>query len=155
MKLRSLILVAVVAAASASVASARSGLATRYGPMGLFGGYSDRQVEVGVWRVSARSNGPAGEGFARHMAAYRAAEILSAQGFNYVQVIDAKGDATMMGERTGAYQRQIGEHVVLTVRGATSSAPPADCRAKHPEACATYSVAMAMTQLRPLLYIGQ
>ena len=123
--------------------------------MSLFGGYSDKQVEAGVWRVSARSNGPAGAGFAGNMAAYRAAEILYAQGFAYVQILDAKGDATMLGRRTDTFQRQLNEHVVLTVRGAASPAPPADCRAKDRQACATYSIATVMTRLRPLLYIGQ
>jgi hypothetical protein len=155
MKLRSLILVAAAAAASGSVVSARSGLATRYGPMSLFGGYSNKQLEAGVWRVSARSNGPAGAGFAGNMAAYRAAEILYAQGFAYVQILDAKGDATMLGRRTDTFQRQLNEHVVLTVRGAASPAPPADCRAKDRQACATYSIATVMTRLRPLLYMGQ
>jgi len=149
------IVAAAAVALSGSAVSARSGLATRYGPMGLFGGYSDRQVEPGVWRVSARSNGPAGEGFGRNMAIYRAAEILSAQGFSFVQVIDAKGDATMLGRRTDAFQRPLNEHVVLTVRGAYSAQPPADCRAKVQTACITLPAADVMTRLRPLLYIGQ
>lgn len=155
MKLRSLIMVAAALAACGSAASARSGLATKYGPMSLFGGYSDKQVEPGVWRVSARSNGPAGEGFARSMVAYRAAEILSAQGFSYVQVLDQKGDMTVLGRRGDAFQRPLNEHVVVTVRGAYSPAPPADCRAKEPRSCITYSAAGVMTQLRPLLDIGQ
>jgi hypothetical protein len=150
-----MIVAAAAMAMSGSVASARSGLATKYGPMSLFGGYSDKQVEPGVWRVSARSNGPAGEGFGRNMAAYRAAEILSAQGFPFVQVIDQKGDMTVLGRRGDTFQRPLNEHIVLTVRGAYSAEPPADCRARQPEACLTLSVAQVMTQLRPLLYIGQ
>jgi hypothetical protein len=155
MKLRSVVLVAAAMAAWSSAASARSGLASRYGPMSLFGGYSDKQVEAGVWRVSARSNGPAGEHFARNMAAYRAAEILAAQGFAYVQVLDQKGDMTVLGRRGDAYQRPLNEHVVLTVRGAYSPVQATDCRAKEARACVTYSAAGVMTQLRPLLDIGQ
>lgn len=154
MKSRFPIVLAAATAALGSAASARSGLATKYGPMGLFGGYSDKQVEPGVWRVSARSNGPAGEGFGSNMAIYRAAEILSAQGFSFVQVIDAKGDMTVLGRR-GEIQRPLNEHVVLTVRGAYSAQPPADCRAKEPSACITLPTADVMTRLRPLLYIGQ
>src|SRR5690242_2186335 len=149
MKLSSTIIAVAALGAASSAASARSGLATRYGPMSLFGGYSDKMIEPGVWRVSARSNGPAGSGFGRNMAVYRAAEILSAQGFSYVQVIDGKGDMTVLGRRGDAFQRPLNEHVVLTVRGAYSPQPPADCRAKEPQACITYSAASAMTQLRP------
>jgi hypothetical protein len=155
MKSSLLIVLAGSLVLSGSVASARSGLATKYGHMSLFGGYSDKQIEPGVWRVSARSNGPAGPGFGRNMAAYRAAEILSAQGFTYVQILDAKGDMTVLGQRGDTFQRALNEHVVLTVRGATSSAPPADCRAKKLQACVTYSAAGIMSQLRPLLYIGE
>lgn len=155
MKSRFPILLAAAMAASSSAASARSGLATKYGPMSLFGGYSDKQVEPGVWRVSARSNGPAGEGFAANMVAYRAAEILSAQGFSYVQVLDAKGDMTVLGRRTDTFRRPLNEHVVIVVRGASSPAPPTDCRAKTPDACVTFSAGGVMSQLRPLLYIGQ
>jgi hypothetical protein len=155
MKNALLIVVAAAAAISGSAVSARSGLATKYGPMGLFGGYSDKMVEPGVWRVSARSNGPAGEGFGSKMAIYRAAEILSAQGFSFVQVIDAKGDMTVLGRRGEAFQRPLNEHVVLTVRGAYSPQPPADCRAKVQSACITLPAADVMTRLRPLLYIGQ
>jgi hypothetical protein len=154
MKTGLLIVLAAALAASGSASSARSGLATHYGHMTLFGGYSDKQVEAGVWRVSARSNGPAGRHFAGNMAAYRAAEILSAQGFTYIQVLDAKGDMTVLGQRGDTFQRALNEHAVLTVRGAYSPAPPADCRAKQQQACATYSAAQIMTQLRPLLDIG-
>ena len=155
MKLRFLVIVAAALGALSSASSARSGLATKYGHMSLFGGYSDKEIEPGVWRVSARSNGPAGPGFGRNMAVYRAAEILSAQGFSYVQVIDGKGDATMLGQRRDTFQRQLNEHVVLTVRGAYSPQPPADCRAKDASVCRTFSAARVMSELRPLLAIGE
>ena len=155
MKTALMIAGATALALSASAASARSGLATRYGPMSLFGGYSDKMIEPGVWRVSARSNGPAGAGFGESMAAYRAAEILSAQGFPYIQVLDAKGDATVLGRRGDAFQRRLNEHVVLIVRGAYSSAAPADCRAKPPASCVTVSTADLMARMRPQLHIGE
>ena len=156
MKSTSLFLAGAAAMALAgSAASARSGLATRYGPMSLFGGYSDKMIEPGVWRVSARSNGPAGAGFGESMAAYRAAEILSAHGFPFIQLLDARGDATVLGRRGDLFQRRLNEHVVLIVRGAYSSAAPADCRAKDPTACITVSTADLMARMRQQLHIGE
>ena len=50
---------------AASGAGARSALATGYRPMSLFGGYSENEIEPGVWRVTGTANGPAGQGFGR------------------------------------------------------------------------------------------
>lgn len=52
---------------------ARPGTATKYRPANLFGGYEEKEIEPGIWKVKARSNGIAEPGFARNMAAYRAA----------------------------------------------------------------------------------
>jgi hypothetical protein len=153
MKSRFLIVLAG-SAALASGASARPGTATKYRPMYIFGGYSEKQIEPGIWRVTGRSNGIAEIGFGRNMAMYRAAEILSAHGFAYVQVVDQKGKIHSVGlDRYNLHP--AGENLIMTVRGANSPEPPADCRAKKPEACGTYPVAATITRLRPLLHIGE
>ncbi len=60
------------------------------------------------------------------VASYRAAELLSGRGFEYVQVLDQKGKRTV---RDG-YQH-MGEFMTLTVRGAHAPGMPADCRAER------------------------
>jgi len=154
MKTALLIATAAVVAVCGSAVSARSGLATKYGRMSLFGGYSEKQVEPGVWRVSGHSNGPAGRGFGQSMAAYRAAEILSAQGFTYVQILDAKGREESVGLSRSSMNFS-GEHMTLTVRGAYSPEAPADCRTKVPRSCFTVATSTVMTRLRPMLHIGE
>lgn len=58
-----------------------------YGPMTARGGYQEEEIEPGVWRVFARSGGEAGPGYAREIAEYRAAEMLKARGFSWVQIL--------------------------------------------------------------------
>ena len=140
--------------ALASGADARPGTATKYRPSYIFGGYSEKQVEPGVWKVTGRSNGIAEIGFGRNMAAYRAAEILAAQGFTYVQVLDQKGHIQSVGLSRND-MRPAGENLTLVVRGANAPGTPADCRAKKPEACGSYPIAQNMARLRPLLFIGE
>lgn len=131
----------------AACAGGRPGTATRYGPAGLFGGYGERIVEPGVWRVTGRSNGVAEQGFGRNMAMHRAAELVKAAGFSHMQILDQRGRATMMNHR------QIGESMTLTVRGANGPASPADCRARQPQLCFTAPVEQVLASLRPLLHI--
>ena len=132
---------------AASGAGARSALATGYRPMSLFGGYSEKEIEPGVWRVTGTANGPAGQGFGRDMAIYRAAELLSARGFAYVQVIDQHGKETM---RTGSGQH-VREFLKVTVRGAQGPEAPGDCRSKVVRACFTFPAAVMMARLAPNL----
>jgi hypothetical protein len=138
---------ALAAAAALSGCSGGSGLATKYRPSNLFGGYSDKLVEPGVWKVTGRSNGVAESGFGRNMAAYRAAEVVKAAGFSHMQVIAQKGRTqTINGSSAG-------EFLTLTVRGANDPAPPTDCREKQPDQCFTLAVDEVMARLRPLLRI--
>lgn len=147
----------ILAAASALVAGgvdARPGTATKYRPAYIFGGYSEKQIEPGVWKVTGRSNGIAEVGFGRNMAVYRAAEILAAQGFTYVQVLDSKGKMSMIGLSRNSMS-PAGENMTLVVRGANAPGQPTDCRAKELTACGTLPIAATMTRLRPLLYITE
>lgn len=143
-----LLILAILAGAAA--AEARPGTATKYRPANLFGGYRDRIEEPGLWRVDARSNGVAGNGFAQNMAAYRAADILREGGFEYMQVINQKGQASLVGVSAGN-MHAAGESMTLWVRGAHDAAPPTECRAKSPSLCFTVPVARTMDRIRPLL----
>jgi hypothetical protein len=144
--MRSIIL-ALAAAALLAGCAGRPGTATKYRPSYIFGGYSDKLVEPGVWKVTGRSNGIAESGFGRNMAAYRAAEIVKAAGFTHMQIIEQKGRVSTINGSSA------GEFLTLTVRGANDPAPPADCREKRPDQCFTLNVAEVMSRLRPLMHI--
>ena len=132
------------------LAHARPGTATKYRPANLFGGYKEKEVEPGVWRVEARANGIAEEGFARNMAVYRAADIMRSANFAYFQVIDQKGKTTRVGFSAGS-MNNAGETMTLWVRGADRPDRPTDCRVKMPGLCFTLPVARTMERVRPLL----
>lgn len=147
MRIAYLALAAAIVAAAPGMA--RPGTATKYRPANLFGGYEDKEIEPGLWKVKARSNGIAEAGFARNMATYRAAEILSARGFTHMQIVNQKGHAEMM--RSGADMRHIGETMTLWVRGTNEPGAPPTCRAKYEALCFTVPVARTMERTKPLL----
>jgi hypothetical protein len=93
-------IIAALAALSltACAGGGRSALATTYGKMHLFGGYSDEEIEPGVWKVTGAGNGPAGPGFGRNVALYRAAEIVKAHGFSHIQVLKQSRRARRLDE---------------------------------------------------------
>jgi hypothetical protein len=138
---------AVAAAALLTGCSGRPGTATKYRSSYIFGGYSDKLVEPGVWKVTGRSNGIAESGFGRNMAAYRAAEIVKAAGFTHMQIIAQKGRTSTINGGSA------GEYLTLTVRGVNDPAPPTDCREKQQDQCFTLAVDETMARLRPLLHI--
>ena len=142
-----LIILTLASAALVAGCAGRPGTATKYRPSYIFGGYSDKQIEPGMWKVTGRSNGIAESGFGRNMAAYRAAEIVRAAGFTHMQIIEQKGKiSTINGGPAG-------EFLTLTVRGANDPAPPTDCREKRPDQCFTLEVDEVMARLRPLMHI--
>lgn len=132
---------------------ARPGTATKYRPSSIFGGYSEKQIEPGIWLVKARSNGIAERGFGRNMAAYRAAELLKAQSFSHMQILKQYGKASSFGIGGGAATHSAGEFLNLTVRGAHNPAAPADCRDRQPSSCMTLAIDPLMARLKPLLSI--
>jgi len=140
-------LAAAMAMVAGGTAEARSALATRYQRGGLFGGYSEKEIEPGVWRVSASANAPAGRGFGVNMALYRAAELMKEQGYSHVQFLDGRGTETTM-RNGGAY---LNQRYRVVVRGAHGPAAPTDCRAEDPANCTTMPVAQVMARLAPLL----
>jgi hypothetical protein len=141
------LIVALAAASLLSACSGRPGTATKYRSSYIFGGYGDKLVEPGVWKVTGRSNGIAESGFGRNMAAYRAAEVVKAAGFSHMQIIAQKGRVSTINGGSA------GEFLTLTVRGVNDPAPPTDCREKQPDQCFTLAVDEVMARLRPLLHI--
>ena len=121
--------------------------ATRYGPLGSDGGYSERIVEPGVWRVSATANSFARPDFARWMALHRAAELVSEAGFPYVQILDVRG----IPQVCHSIPCITGQALRIWVRGARTPDPPSDCRAEDPRACRTLEAQAMMAELAPLL----
>lgn len=141
---------ALVALLGPGMAQARPGTATKYRPANLFGGYSEKLVEPGVWRVKAKANGIAEPGFAQNMAIYRAAELMRQQGFAFLQVVDQKGEAMSM-RIGGGSPVSAGQSMILWVRGAQDAGAPATCRAKEPGRCFTVPVARTLDRVRPFL----
>ena len=86
-------IIVIAASVMLSACGVARSLDTDYGKMNMTGGFSEKEVEPGVWRVIGRSNGVVRRGFGRDMAVYRAAEIMKQKGFSTFHVIDQKGKA--------------------------------------------------------------
>jgi hypothetical protein len=112
------------------------------------GGYQEEEIEPGVWRVFARSGGEAGPGYSSDMAEYRAAEILKARGFPWVQILKEFPRAELSEELGGGRRRVISEDMELTVRGAHDPSKPTDCRQSGLQRCWTFTPDMMMQQAR-------
>ena len=151
--IRSAILL-VLLASLGGCGSGRPGTATKYRPAALFGGYKQSEIEPGIWKVSARSNGIAEPGFSQNMAVYRAAEILQGAGFSHMQVLDQRGKVGMFGVN-GPPTNRGGEDFMVIVRGAGNGVAPQDCRAKRADSCFTWEIAPVMARVRPLLHIDE
>src|SRR5688572_20799042 len=95
-----------------------------YSPMGRLGGYQEEEVEPGVWRILARSNGKAGPSYARNMAEYRAGEFLKARGFSHVQMLAEIGRWELSDDIGGGGRRVHSDQTAVTVRGAHDGSPP-------------------------------
>lgn len=119
-----------------------------YGPMTARGGYQEQEIEPGVWRVIARSGGQAGPGYARNMADYRAAEMLKARGFTWVQILKELPQWDVSEDLGGGRRRVIREEMELTVRGAYDPSPPTDCRQTGVNRCFTFTPDMMMNRAR-------
>lgn len=132
-------------------ADARPGTATKYRPATIFGGYKDKVVEPGVWRVQGLANGMAEDGFAQNMAVYRAADVVKQAGFEYMQIINQKGKKSFVGLGGASSMHSAGQDLTLWVRGSHDSSPPSECRAKDPKACFTVPVSETLDHIRPFL----
>jgi hypothetical protein len=148
--MRSLLVPAAAAALLVAGCAGRPFTATTYGPMHLFGGYTDKEIEPGVWKVTGAGNGPAGEGFGRNVAVYRAAEIVKAHGFTHLQILDQKGKVHSVGIGGGSMS-YAGENMTLIVRATNDPAAPLACRSKRPEACMTLAADTIIATIGPQL----
>ena len=136
-----------IAAGLALAGCAGIGEPTHYGPEAFGGGYKDREAEPGVWRVVGTSNALSPPGFGAEMAAYRAAELLSQQGFSHVQILDQQGSVFQFGQGG----RRIGDRLILFVRGANDAAEPENCRSDLEAACYTFNAREVMERLAPVI----
>ena len=124
----------------------------KYGPAGLWGGYKEKEVEPGVWKVTASLNAASGGApVATAMANYRAAELVKAKGFSHMRVLEHGGFE--LGLTIGTTQTLSGGpgYAHLTVRGAAGEADVDGCREKKAEKCLTLPVDEVMAQWRPYL----
>ena len=144
-KTRYLILIGIVLLISACAGQERL---VAYGPMSALGGYQDEEIEPGVWRVFARSGGEAGPDYARNMAEYRAAEMLKARGFSWVQILQELPHWELSEELGGGRRRVISQDMELTVRGAHDPSKPTDGRQTGINRCFTFTPDMIMQQAR-------
>jgi hypothetical protein len=127
--------------------AARSGLATKYKPAGIKGGYKDKLISPNMWEISAAANGFSERDLAQNMAIFRAAEVVQNAGFTHIQIINQKGKTREFASIGGF----AGANLKLTVIGANSADPPSECKAKNPEACYTVSVEEIFVRVRPLI----
>jgi len=136
-------------AALAACALALAGCATGYGRSGLLGGYADKQIEPGYWRVSARTNGYSGASSALHMALYRSAEVARAAGYSYFQVVRSNvGVLPLIAGNSMSFSGG-GQTASFRIRGARDGSPPAVCETRQAGACRTFSVDEVIRTLGP------
>jgi hypothetical protein len=130
-----------------SSALARSGLATKYKPAGIKGGYKDKLISPNMWEIAAAANGFSERDLAQNMAIFRAAEVVQNAGFTHIQIVNQKGKSREFSGIGGF----AGANLKLTVIGTNSPDPPTECKAKNPDACYTVSVEEIIVRVRPLI----
>lgn len=142
---------ALIVFAAAVLLSACSSTVTRtkYGPMGLLGGYRDKQVGEHMWKVEGVSNGVTRVGFGEDTAVHRAAEVVQAAGFDYFYVVDQKISRRYVGY--GRADNYAGETAVLKVKGVRSPTEPMSCEMEDTTKCLTLSVSDVLAKIGPRL----
>lgn len=130
-----LILVAILAAAPAPAQVAG------YQPKTFWGGYKEKEIRPGVWRITASYNAISGGGDAAAAAVnYRAAELMKAKGFAYMRVLKSGGFS--LGTQTGPMPTH-GDgpgYAHITVRGADGAGDVAGCDTRAKDRCVTLEV---------------
>lgn len=151
-KMRNLILTAILLA-SPYVATAHNRVHDEYNQMGMSAtglgeGYKDKLQSDGTYKITANSGPRDDYHFARDMALYHSAEIVTQLGYEYFQVIDAKFKIGVSGLNvipTGF------ESVQLVIRPSHTTEAPQDCKAKEPRNCVALSAIKIMSAIRPSL----
>jgi hypothetical protein len=128
-----------------------AGCATGYGHSGLLGGYSDEQVEPGLWRVRARTNGFSGATSAFNMALYRAAELARDAGYPYFQIVQSNFGVLPLVAGNFIYSSGGGQTARFRIRGARSADAPIACEMVDSRGCHTFPVEEVLRQIGPEL----
>src|SRR5690242_440345 len=87
--------------------------ATKYGEMGLTGGYTDKMVEPDIAKVVVGGNGRTPPEKVKEMAELRAAELTLQQGYRRFSLFTAEDQATadaLKENRLGPYLRDKAAH---------------------------------------------
>lgn len=154
--MRSLKFVILALGNAVLLAGAASAQIAYYGPATFWGGYKDKEIEPGVWQITASANAiSGGESFTRSAVLYRSAEIAKAHGFSHFHILDTSSFdlGLTMGTASAVYYQSRGGpgHSKLIVRGATDKNDVEGCRAKKTESCVTLSVDAVMADIGPNL----
>ncbi len=123
--------------------------------LGMGGGYSDKQVGEGTWKVTFGTNAYTPRGYALNAAIYRSAELARNAGFPYFQVVRSSlvigsfsigyGYASPVGNHYG------GEGVYLTVRGVQSPDDELKCENDKGAGCMTLSTEEVLREIEPVV----
>lgn len=124
---------------------------TAYGPVTGLGGYSGRQIAEDTWEVTFRSNARSDEGYALTAALYRSAELASAAGFPYIQIVRFRGTTTRVGTR-GSYGSYAGQTINLKVRGVHSPDTGLVCENEGGRDCRTLVTATVLRELDSVIW---
>lgn len=147
MKLSCILLGAALALATLPAAAQST-----YGPANFWGGYKDRQVEPGVWRIRATANPASGGQLAAEaMALHRAAELLRDKGFTHVRILVATG-WNLFDPEHGYVPRNFDGatgYATVTVRGASGAGDVEGCRTSVRRNCYTIAVEELMRRTVP------
>ena len=139
-------MIAVLAAGMAVPAQAQ----TEYHRYNIVdGGYRDRVLGQGLWRVTASSDASSGFGFAAKMAVYRSAELAKAAGYSHIQILKHK----VMIRQSRPDYRMIGQSAELKVRGVHSPSQPLACEMKPGSRCMVYAADDILTKLGPTVLV--
>ncbi|MDQ4087567.1 MAG: hypothetical protein M3177_06110, partial [Pseudomonadota bacterium] len=123
-------------------------------PLGLTGGYDDRQIGEGKWQVSFLANGFTRRGFALNAALYRAAELARDHGYPFFQIVQSSVLVGEFVEGEGYVQalgvpQGTGAVIYLTVQGVHSADAPIACENNYRRGCRTLAAAEVLRQLAP------
>ncbi|WHU04982.1 hypothetical protein [Sphingomonas sp. NIBR02145] len=123
-----------------------------YRPANLWGGYSEKEIRPGVFRVTARYNTVSGGVVMATAAAnYRSAELMKQRGFAFMRVLKYGGFE--LGSPTGALQSygQGPGYAHLLVRGAAGPDDRTGCEMNRADRCETLSVDVVLEKWRPFI----
>lgn len=140
------------AAAALAFAATPAAAQSSYGPANFWGGYKDRQVEPGIWRIRATANPASGGQLAAEaMALHRAAELLRDKGFTHIRILVSTGWGLFDPERGYVPRNTDGAtgYATVTVRGAKGADDVEGCRTSVRRNCYTIAVDEMMRRAAP------